>query len=186
MKIVIKNVRLSFPKLFEATQFKGTGPARYEAQFMVEPSSEAHKAIEDAISEVAHTRFGGKAATTLKKLRASKQTCCYVPGELTGREENEGQMVLSSNRKEKDGPVAVFDKSKTRLHTDTGVIYAGCYVNASVDIWAQDGQYPGIRATLVGVQFAGDSDAFGGGPLKSTGDEFDALDDDTGEGEDLL
>ena len=185
MKIVIKNVRLSYPKLFEAAQFKGTGPARYEAQFMVEPDSEAHKKIEEAIAQVASDRFGGKATATLKKLRASKQTCCYVAGEMTGREENEGLMVLSTNRKEKDGPVAVFDADKTPIHVDNGRVYAGCYVNASVDLWAQDGQYSGIRCTLVAVQFAKDGDAFGGGPIRSNGDEFETL-ESAEESEDLL
>jgi len=41
---------------------------------MVEPGSEAHKKIEEAIAQVATDRFGGKSAATLKKLRASKQT----------------------------------------------------------------------------------------------------------------
>jgi len=175
MKVVIKNVRLSFPKLFEPSQFKGTGPLRYEAQFMVDPGTDAHKALEDAIAEVAKAKWGGKAATTLKKLRSSKQTCCYVDGELTGREENEGMFILSGNRKDKDGPVAVFDADKTPIHADNGRVYAGCFVNASVDIWAQDGQYSGIRCTLIAVQFAGDGDAFGGGPVKSNGDEFEAI-----------
>jgi hypothetical protein len=175
MKTVIKNARLSFPKLFTATTFKGTGTPRYEAAFLVEPDSDAHKAIEAAIEAVAKERWNAKAAAKLKQLRSSKQTCCYVPGEMTGREENEGLFVLTGNRKEKDGPVGKFDSDKTPIHSDNGRLYGGCYVNASVDIWAQDGEYPGIRCTLIAVQFAKDGDAFGGTAAKSNGDEFEAL-----------
>ncbi len=51
---------------------------------------------------------------------------------------------------------------KTALTEADGRIYAGCYVNFNVDIWAQDGQYTGIRCSLNGVQFVKDGDAFGG------------------------
>ena len=175
MKVVIKDVRLSFPKLFEATTFKGTGTPRYEASFLVEPGSAANSAIEAAIKEVAKAKWGAKADAKLKQFRSSKQTCCYVPGEMTGREENEGLMILSGNRKEKDGPVGKFDRDKTPIHNDNGRIYGGCYVNASVDIWAQDGEFSGIRCTLIAVQFAKDGDAFGGTVAKSNGDEFEAM-----------
>lgn len=182
-KIVIKNVRLSFPKLFEATTFKGTGTPRYEATFLIEPNSDAHKAISVALFEAANLKWGAKASAKLKQLRSSKQTFCYMPGESTGREENEGLFVLSSNRKEKDGPVGKFDSDKTPIHSDNGRIYGGCFVNASVDIWAQDGEFPGMRCTLIAVQFAKDGDAFGGTAAKSTGDEFEALESAT---DDLL
>lgn len=175
MKVVLKNVRLSFPKIFDPTQYKGSGPLRYEAAFLVDPTSESHKAVEDAIKEVAKAKWGAKADSKLKALRSSKNTCCYIPGEMTGREENEGLFVLTGNRKEKDGPVAKFDSDKTPIHSDNGRLYGGCYVNASVDIWAQDGEYTGIRCTLIAIQFAKDGDAFGGVAAKSNGDEFEAL-----------
>lgn len=175
MKVVLKDVRLSFPKLFEATQFKGTGPLRYEAAFLVDPSSPAHKALEETIEKVAKERWGAKAGATLKRVKTAKQTCCYIPGELTGREENDGLYVLTGNRKAKDGPVGVFDADKTPIQSDNGRVYGGCFVNASVDIWAQDGEYTGIRCTLIAVQFARDGDAFGGVVAKSTGDEFEAV-----------
>lgn len=175
MKVVMKDVRLSFPKLFEATQFKGTGALRFESAFLVDPESEAHKLLEAAIEAVGKEKWGAKSASVIKRVRSSKQTCCYVPGEMTGREENEGLFVLTGNRKAKDGPVGLFDADKTPIKTDNGRIYGGCFVNASVDIWAQDGEYTGIRCTLIAVQFARDGDAFGGTVAKSTGDEFEAI-----------
>ncbi len=58
---------------------------------------------------------------------------------------------------------------------EDGVIYAGCYVNASIEIWAQDNQYgKAIRATLRGVQFFRDGDAFTANNVAAA-DEFDDL-----------
>jgi hypothetical protein len=54
------------------------------------------------------------------------------------------------------------------------VPYSGCYVNASVEFWAQDGDNAGIRCSLRAVQFLRDGDAFAGGS-KVTADELDDL-----------
>lgn len=51
------------------------------------------------------------------------------------------------------------DKSKCR-------IYSGCYVNALVEIWAQDNGFgTRINTSLKGIQFLRDGDAFGGGGI---------------------
>jgi hypothetical protein len=54
------------------------------------------------------------------------------------------------------------------------VPYSGCYVNASIEFWAQDGDNAGIRCSLRGVQFSRDGDSFAGGS-KAKADEFDEL-----------
>lgn len=54
------------------------------------------------------------------------------------------------------------------------VPYSGCYVNASVEFWAQDGDNSGIRCSLRAVQFLKDGDAFAGGS-KVAVDELDDL-----------
>ena len=66
----------------------------------------------------------------------------------------------------------VLDRDKTPLTENDGKPYAGCYVNAVVDIYAQKGDFPGIRASVSGVQFHSDGEAFGGGRPASA-DEFD-------------
>ena len=72
---------------------------------------------------------------------------------------------------------------KEDLAPDAGKPYAGCYVNAVVDIWAQAGDYPGIRASLNVVQFYADGEPFAG-----SAPNVDDLPDieDTGELEDLI
>ncbi len=56
-----------------------------------------------------------------------------------------------------------------------GKPYSGCYVNGIVDIWAQDNGFGRrLNATLKGVQFVKDGDAFSGGTAVSA-DAFDDL-----------
>jgi hypothetical protein len=68
-----------------------------------------------------------------------------------------------------------------------GIIYAGCYVDAIVDIYALDHKQFGKRICcgLKGVQFQADGDAFGGSaPVRD--DEFDLSDTGETEEADLL
>lgn len=181
MKVKLTNVRLSFPKLFKAEAFEEGNKPRYSARFLVEPGSANDKAIKKAIQDVAVEAFKDKAKKTIDNLRGNSQKFCYVPSE---REETEGLMVLSANRNEDSGPPAVVDKNPNRkLTQQDGKPYAGCYVNATVDIWAQTGKYTGIRAALIGVQFAADGEAFGGAP--ATAEDFDDLSDGEDDGADF-
>lgn len=174
MKVMLKNVRLAFPDLFVAKQFDGAGPFRYSATFLVEPGSENEKAIEAAITKVAAEKFGKKAAAMVQSMRGNSNKFCYLDGNLKDYDGYQGMFYLSAHRKESDGPVLVLDTNKAPLTAATGKPYAGCYVNASVDIYAQDGQYPGVRCGLIGVQFFRDGDSFGGAS-KSDGSEFEDL-----------
>ena len=63
----------------------------------------------------------------------------------------------------------------TDVTEEITVPYSGCYVNGSVEFWAQDGDNSGMRCSLRAVQFVKDGDAFAGGS-KVSNDEFDALD----------
>jgi len=57
-------------------------------------------------------------------------------------------------------------------------IYAGCYVNAIVVLWAQNNNYgKRINANLLGVQFVADGSPFGDGGTSAGVDDFDAFGD---------
>ncbi len=69
----------------------------------------------------------------------------------------------------------VIDRDRTALIQADGRPYAGCYVNAVVDIWAQDNNFgKRINASLSGVQFLRDGDAFAGGGVAAP-DDFDDI-----------
>lgn len=166
--------RIAFPKLFEAEAFPGTQNKRYNAAFLIPKGGELEKAIEAAIKSEAQAKWGKVWEKTLASVRGSSNKCAWQDGDLSKYESNEGHMVLAANRQEKDGKPTVLDRDKTPLTEADGRIYAGCYVNFNVDIWAQDGQYTGIRCSLNGVQFVKDGDAFGGAARVSD-DEFEDL-----------
>jgi hypothetical protein len=73
----------------------------------------------------------------------------------------------------------IIDRDKTPLVEEDGKPYAGCYVNAVVDLWYSDHPKGGkqVLGNLLGVQFAKDGEPFGSGAV-DVDDEFDDLDDD--------
>ncbi len=173
MKITIKNVRLAFPDLFVATAFEQGQEPKYGATFLVPKNSPQIKEIENAILEIAATKWGQKHKAVLDSIRTNPNKFCFNDGDL--KSEYDGYAgCMSLSAKNKARPLVV-DRDKTPLTQADGKPYAGCYVHASVEFWAQDNQWgKGIRCTLRGVQFYKDGDAFSGGAPASP-DEFDDL-----------
>uniref|UniRef100_UPI0025B91E9B ssDNA-binding protein n=1 Tax=Candidatus Symbiopectobacterium sp. TaxID=2816440 RepID=UPI0025B91E9B len=69
----------------------------------------------------------------------------------------------------------VIDRDRSALTAADGKPYAGCYVNATIDIWAMDNNFgKRINASLGGVQFLCDGDAFAGGGV-ATPDDFENM-----------
>lgn len=186
--VKLVNVRLAFPKLWEAKPVGDGDSKYYGAAFPIEPKSANHTAIEAAITAAAKEQWGPKADAILKKLREEKKVC-YQHKALTDGEGNvypgfEGAYSLNASRNETKGPVVVVDKDKTKLTAASGRPYAGCYVDSSVEFWAQDNKNgKRINATLRWVQFRNDGDAFASGAPVSD-DEIDDL--SVGEEEDSL
>ena len=174
MKIKLQNVRLSFPGLFKAEAFKPGDDPKYKATFLVEKGSEQYKAIEAAILEtVRAAKWGGKdAEKIIAGIRGNANKFCWQDGDTKPYDGYEGMMALSA----KNGvrPL-VIDRDRTPLAEEDGKPYAGCYVNASVEFFAYDNTGKGVSASLGGVQFVRDGDAFAGGKAASE-DDFDALD----------
>jgi len=181
-KVVIRDARLSFPDLFEAVQFQGTGPFNYRATFLVEPNSESAVKLHAAIKQVANEKWGAKAQTYLPGILSNPQKICFLDGNLKAYNGYADMWALSASRSADDGAPVVVDRGKRRIEAKDGIMYAGCYVNATVEIWAQDNSYgKGIRATLVNVQFVKDGESFGGAAPASDSDLEDlGYDDDEG------
>ena len=175
MKVLLKNVRLAFPKLWDAEQFEDGGKPRYSATFLVEPGSENDKAIRKAIKEEAEGKWGPKAAGVIKAIEGHNGKFCYQDGITKSDKYDgfEGNWYLAAHRNEDQGAPAVVDKDKSPLARNAGKPYAGCFVNASVEIWAQTGTYQGVRCTLKAIQFVADGEAFAGAPANA--DDFDDL-----------
>lgn len=170
MKVVLNNVRLAFPNLWTAKQVMGQGDAKFSATYLITPGSENEKRIEAAIEAVAAEKWKTKSATVLKSIRNNPMRFCYRDGDTKSQYAGyAGNMFITASNKQR---VPVVDTDRTPLAQEDGRLYAGCYVNAFIDIWADDRYGDGVFATLGPIQFAKDGDAFAGGMVGSI-EEFD-------------
>lgn len=188
MKVKVQNVRVAFAQsLYEAKPFEDGQEPTYGCTLLMAPDSAARKAIDEAIQAVAVEKWGKKAQAVLDSIEGNPQKICFYDGKKKSYDGFEGNYALGTKRNEKDGAPLLLDTDKSPLVDKTtgkpykgkeGRLYSGCYVNASVEIWAQDNKYgKGMRCTLNGVQFFRDGDSFGGTTKPDEGDF-----DDLGEG----
>jgi hypothetical protein len=90
-----------------------------------------------------------------------------------GSPEYAGLLFVKANNKK---PVSIYDADRSILTPRDGRPYSGCYVNATIDIYAQDNEWgQRINATLTGVQFIRHAPAFGGGAAPASADEFPVI-----------
>ncbi|HFF9855822.1 DUF2815 family protein [Serratia marcescens] len=180
MKVKLNNVRLAFPALLEPKAVNGEGEPRFSAAFIFDPKHPAVAEIEKAIEAVAKEKWGAKADGVLKTLRSTLKVCLHDGDEKAEYEGYPGNKFVSASNKARP---RVVDRDNSILVQADGRPYAGCYVNAVIDIWAQDNNFgKRINASLGGVQFLRDGDAFAGGGVASE-DDFDNIEEGTDAGE---
>jgi hypothetical protein len=172
MKIKLNCVRLSFAQLFEAKTVNGEGKAAFSASFLISPNDPQVAVINAAIDAVGKDKWGAKGETNVKAMRAADKVCLHN-GDLKANYEGfEGMLFISSRNPLRP---LVIDTDRTPLVEADGKPYSGCFVNASIELWAQDNNYgKRINATLLGVQFFKDGESFSGGAIASV-DDFDDL-----------
>jgi hypothetical protein len=151
MKIKLQNVRLSFPSLFKKSSYNGE-ETKFEATFLL--SKDLQKDQVEAIRDSIKTMT----KDDLKGVKLPPEKLCLRDGDAVDYDGYNGHMSLKASSKRRP---LVIDRDKTPLTEEDGVVYGGCYVNAQIELWAQDNNYgKRINATLLGVQFARDGDAF--------------------------
>ncbi|WP_343684030.1 ssDNA-binding protein [Asticcacaulis sp.] len=170
-------VRLGYPNLFAARPNMNNTKNQYDAQLYIDATSPQKAAIDAEIKAVATEKWKEKAQAVLDSIEGNTNKICWVDGK---RKNMAGYWCLATKRDEKDGAPAVVDRDHSPanphyLTLKDGRPYAGCYVNATVKIWAWDNANgKGISCTLVGVQFHSDGDAFSATPQASA-DGFESL-----------
>jgi hypothetical protein len=175
MKVKLNNVRLSFPSLFEPDGKYN----KYNAVFMFAPDSAEAKAVREAIEASAIEKWKDrkKALTFIESCMRSDKSCYNTAPKVSSDtgEAYDGFEGMHWIRSSNAAQPLVIDSNKAPLSKKDGKPYAGCFVNASIDVWVQDNSYgKRINATLLGVQFARDGDAFSGGRRASETD-FDEI-----------
>lgn len=171
MKIKLTNVRLAFPQLFEAKTVNGEGEPAFSAAFLLEPGHAGIKELRAAFEKLGSEKWGAKWPTIKKEIEAKDRYALHDGDTKADYAGFPGNLFVSSRNKTRP---LVIDRDKTPLTAQDGKPYAGCYVHASIELWCQDNNYgKRINASLRGVQFYKDGDAFAGGGAASE-DEFDA------------
>ena len=172
MKIKLENVRLAFPQLFEAKSVNGEGEPAFSASFLLDPSHPAATALREAFESMGKEKWGAKWPAVKKEIETKDRTALHDGDTKSGYAGFEGNLFVSARSKTRP---LVIDKDKTQLDSADGKPYAGCWVNAVLDLWCQDNNYgKRINASLRGVQFVRDGEAFAGGGTASD-DDFDDI-----------
>ncbi len=155
----MKNVRLSYPKLFVPESMEAGKEPKYSANFLLDKKEHAGLIahIEKQVERVALDKFKKKVTLKRRPLR---------DGNERAETEGYGDEVMFVTANEVRRPV-VCDGDLRPLTKEDPKPYAGCYVNANIRLFAYD--HPtggkGVSAALVAVQFAKDGESFGAGPV---------------------
>ena len=164
-KVTLIDVRASYLYVFKPYVGKndaGGDSASYTGHFIFAPTSDNLGKVQAAIRSAATQKWGAKAADMLKALGAQDRLCLHR-GDISkpGEDAYKGMLYVSSNGKKRP---TVIDGDRSPLAESDGRPYSGCYVNAIIDIWAQDSSWgKRVNAQLAGVQFLRHGEAFGGG-----------------------
>jgi hypothetical protein len=199
-KILLRNARAAFvelgaPDFFQGKKQRENDKRSWSVQLLCSPETQASadggktwapaKAVIDAgIQAEAASKWGVKAPGYLLNILPDPKGCCWQDGnrkpDYAGYP---GNWSLAAKRTEDKGRPLVYDTDKSPLYQPNnepfpgkaGRIYGGCYVNASVELWAQENASgKGMRCSLNGVQFLRDGDSFGGG-APANPDDFEDI-----------
>lgn len=168
-RLMLENVRLSYPKIFEPEQFNGTGPFAWTASFLLDPKNPKHAAKIAEVDAAAQEAFKAKCGKGFETKWADlpwDDKCLRDGNKKPDSDGYEGMMYVAARAtKGTHAQPLVLTRNRVKVEQAgaEGAPYGGCYVNAQIEIWGQYGTYKGARATLLGVQFVREGDAFGGG-----------------------
>lgn len=169
--IKLTNVRLSYPNLFAPKAMEEGKEPKYSAVFLLDKKEHAAliAQIEKNVQRVALDFF---------KKKVPLKHACLRDGNERSDKEGYGDEVMFINTSETRRPVVV-DRDLTPLTKDDSKPYAGCYVNATIRLFAYDHKTggKGVSAALRAVQFVKDGESFGAGPVNAE-DEFEPVTDD--------
>lgn len=176
-KLQIRNARLAFPNLFTPQEpMTKDGKPRYTATLLLDPKDPQIAKIRKAMESAAQAKWPKTWAENLKAC-VRKDDICLRDGNDKSKYDGFADHLYLSTAAPVDARPLVIDQAKRPLTEADGVIYPGCYVNAIVEIYAQDNHgRKGINASLSGVQFVREGPSFAASRPASV-DEFDDISD---------
>lgn len=178
-RILLKNVRLAFPNLWEPTTVAGEGKPRFSATLLIPADHPQIAEIEAAQTAVAQGKWAAKAPAIIKGLAKQDKLALHDGDTKSKYDGFPGNFFISAAAQENAAPT-VIDRDRSPLSAKSGRPYAGCFVNASIELWAQDNNYgQRVNAQLRGIQFYADGDSFSAG-RPADADEFEEVTEGAG------
>ena len=165
--IMLNNVRLSFPSLFQTEKFGGDDTGKFGCSLILDKNLHAKEI--DGLTK----KINAMIQTELKVSSIPENKRCLKDGDDSGRPEYAGSYVLRVTSKKRP---TVVDKDKSPLVESDDRPYPGCYVNACVSLWVQNNSFgKRINANVHGIQFARDGEPFG--ESIDVADQFEVVED---------
>ena len=169
---------------------KGKTPYRWSGNFLIpKTNTTLIAAIKAAMTEARDQEWPNDPP----KLKADKM--CLQDGDDVEYAGYAGNYYLSASRtaygsgeQPAKRPYRIIGRNKVKREDgsmgfpDSSEVYSGCFLNAIVHIWAQDDPDYGkrINASIGGIQFWRDGDAFGGGKKVDVDNAFEEFGGDDG------
>ena len=157
---MLKNVRLSFPDLYNKSSYNGK-EGKYGATLLLDKNDEdTYEAITEAIQE----------ALTEAKVKIPRDKWFLKDGDES---EYDGYGDHWSIKATNNSRPTLVDAKAVQSTLEDALFYPGCYVNAQIGVWIQNNSYgKRVNANLYGVQFYKDGADFSGGAKVSSVDDF--------------
>lgn len=172
---MLNNVRLAFPALFVPNVDEVTKRVSYGANFILAPDHPQLPDVARLMDEVGQAKWADKWPAVKKGLEKQDRLALH-DGDTKGKYDGfPGNFFISANSGATQP--TLLDRDRTSLTSDSRRLYSGCFVNVSLEFWAQKDHPKGgsrINAQLRGVQFCSEGEAFTSGrPADSS--EFAAV-----------
>lgn len=168
--ILVKNVRLSYPHLFQKWGKNEGDKKKYSATFLMDKKTHAAdiKALGSHIAALMTEYFKGRIPSDKLFMKDG--------GGENGKPETEGYFILKASE---DRAPDVINRDKSRINEDDDIVYAGCYVNVLLRPWKQQNNFgKRVNANLLAVQFVKDGERFSGIERPDTNEAFEEVPDD--------
>jgi hypothetical protein len=180
IKVKLRNVRLSYEHIFTPSAFDDSQDAKYSATFIIPKDNPDLPALKRAMFDAGKESFpsdftgtGWPKGYTCSLKDADKDTDSNGEPLADKQPAYKGCYILEANSTRRP---LVVGRKKEAITEDDGIIYSGCYVNASVAAagYTYGKVKKGVKCYLNGVQFVKDGERFGA----DASADFDELDGD--------
>jgi hypothetical protein len=141
---MLKNVKLSYPKVFEHGSFGGETTGKYEATFLLPKSDETtYKKLMALIEEAKG------------KTKIASDKVFIKDGDETDDEYAANHWIIKTSNKNRP---TLIDRGRNPITKEdneiTPMFFAGATVNASIGAWKQDNAFgKRINGNLAGIQY---------------------------------